>query len=138
MPEPSCPTCRTPLTQAGYTDRCKQCDGAWVHEDTLVGMLQERTSALVFLPWQPRAQDTKAARLCAVCAAPMTPVSLADVALDRCVEHGVWFDALELSTLLADAKLFKSDSVPDDGVDAAPDKKGREGLLGALAKLFGG
>lgn len=136
MSDLSCPTCRKPLTQAGYTDRCKQCDGAWVHEDTLVGMLQERTSALVFLPWQPRAQDKE--RVCAVCAAPMSAVSLADVALDRCTQHGVWFDALELSTVLSDAKLFKSDAVHDDGSDAEPDKKGREGILGALAKLFGG
>jgi Zn-finger nucleic acid-binding protein len=125
----TCPICTTPLTTAGRTDRCKTCDGAWIHEDTLVGMLQETASAMVFLPWHARPKDQE--RACAVCKAAMAPVSLGDVALDRCAEHGVWFDATELAAVIAQAKQFKAQPKDD------PDDRGRQGLLGALAKLFG-
>ncbi|MEO8705095.1 MAG: zf-TFIIB domain-containing protein [Kofleriaceae bacterium] len=124
----TCPGCGKPLAQAGYTDRCPGCDGAWIHEDALVGMLQERTSALVVLPWQPRPKDNE--RSCAVCRTPMQTVNLGSVALDRCADHGVWFDADELAALLAQAKTFKSDK-------HEPSHE-HTGLLGALAKLFGG
>src|SRR5262249_48900046 len=102
MAEPlSCPSCQIALTAAGRTERCAKRDGAWIHEDVLVGMLQETASAMVFLPWMPReARDGEPARPCAVCARAMQPVSLGTVALDRCVEHGVWFDATELAAVL--------------------------------------
>lgn len=123
-----CPGCGTKLTQAGRTDRCPSCDGAWIHEDALVGMLQERASALVVLPWQPRPKDNE--RPCAVCRHPMQTVNLGSVALDRCADHGVWFDSDELAALLAEAKRFKPEAdKPDDH---------HRGLLGVFAKLFGG
>ena len=121
----TCPGCGKTLDQAGRTDRCPSCDGAWIHEDVLVGMLQERTSALVVLPWHPRDKDQE--RACAVCKTPMQTVNLGSVALDRCAEHGVWFDAHELAALLHEAKAFKTH-----------DDKPHGGLLRALAKLFGG
>ena len=124
-----CPTCNEPLAIAGYTERCGRCDGAWIHEDALVGMLQERTSALVFLPWQPRPKDTE--RGCPVCKKHMATANLGSVALDRCAEHGVWFDHGELAALLKEAKQFKSDGKPDDAHES-----GNSGLLGALARLF--
>ena len=129
---PSCPICHVALTTAGRTERCGKCDGAWIHEDVLVGMMQETASAMVFLPWMPReAGEPEQARPCAVCARPMQPVSLGAVALDRCVDHGVWFDATELAAVLKHAKEFKANPSqrPDDH---------REGLLAVLARLFGG
>jgi len=127
MEQLSCPGCgKATLVQAGFTERCPACDGAWVHEDALVGMLQERTSTLVVLPWQPRPGDQ--ARSCAVCQQPMQTVNLGTVALDRCAAHGVWFDAHELKTLLHESKQFKAETKPHE----------HHGLLGALAKLFGG
>jgi Zn-finger nucleic acid-binding protein len=128
----NCPSCQIELTAAGRTERCAKCDGAWIHEDVLVGMLQETASAMVFLPWMPRdAPEREQARSCAVCARPMQPVSLGAVALDRCVEHGVWFDATELAAVISHAKEFKANPSkrPDDQ---------REGLLAVLARLFGG
>jgi Zn-finger nucleic acid-binding protein len=127
----SCPTCNLPLAVAGYTERCGQCDGAWIHEDALVGMLQERTSTLVFLPWQPRAKDAE--RRCPVCRTAMQTANLGTVALDRCAEHGVWFDSGELAALLKQAKRFKT----EPGIEADPHPE-HSGLLGALAKLFHG
>ena len=128
----NCPSCHAALTAAGRTERCARCDGAWIHEDVLVGMLQETASAMVFLPWLPRdPPDPGQARACAVCAKAMQAVSLGTVALDRCAEHGVWFDASELAAVLKHAKEFKAD----------PSKRRddhRDGLLAVLARLFGG
>lgn len=129
MSQPACPVCHVALSRAGFTERCPQCTGAWIHEDALVGMMQERTSAMVFLPWQPRDRDQE--RACAVCTKPMATVSLGTVALDRCAEHGVWFDPEELASLMKQAKQFKAEVKQD----ASDDERG---LLGALAKLFGG
>ena len=129
MAESICPVCRVALSQAGYTERCPKCTGAWIHEDALVGMMQERTSAMVFLPWQPRDRDQE--RSCAVCTKPMQAVSLGTVALDRCADHGVWFDPEELASLMKQAKAFKADVKHDDSDD-------HRGILGSLAKLFGG
>jgi Zn-finger nucleic acid-binding protein len=128
MPQPNCPHCNVELSQAGFTERCPRCTGAWIHEDALVGMMQERTSAMVFLPWQPRDRDAE--RACAVCTKPMQAVSLGTVALDRCPDHGVWFDPEELASLMKQAKAFKAD------VKHGPDD--HQGILGSLAKLFGG
>ena len=131
MHELHCPGCGEVLDTAGRTDRCRACDGAWVNEDALVGMLQERTSTLVFLPWQPREKDNE--RKCAACGKPMQWVNLGTVKLDRCAEHGVFFDAEELAALLAQAKHFKPDHKHEDEDDPA-----QSGLLHSLAKLFGG
>ncbi len=139
---PSCPSCQVALRQAGFTERCERCDGAWIHEDVLVGMLQEAASSLVLLPWLPRepagdpgaeaAPAPEPPRPCAVCAQAMQPVSLAHVALDRCTEHGVWFDARELAEVLRHAKEFKADPAKLEDADDH-----RHGLLGRLARLFG-
>ncbi len=128
MAQPICPVCKVELSQAGFTERCPTCTGAWIHEDALVGLMQERTSAMVFLPWQPRDRDSE--RACAVCTKPMQAVSLGTVALDRCAEHGIWFDPEELASLMKQAKSFKAD------VKHGPDD--HHGILGSLAKLFGG
>lgn len=125
-----CPVCNMTLSQAGFTERCPKCEGAWIHEDALVGMMQERTSAMVFLPWQPRQRDND--RGCAVCKKPMSPVQLGTVALDRCADHGVWFDAEELAALMKQAKQFKAEAKSGDA------KSSNHSLLDALANLFGG
>lgn len=105
MATSNCPTCKTPLSQAGYTEKCSTCDGAWVAEETLVAVLQERASAMVDLPWRPRTQDR--VRGCAVCGSPMQAVSLGDIPLDRCPAHGVWFDEAEFAGTIAHARGFK-------------------------------
>ena len=122
-----CPGCNAAdLAEAGYTQRCPACDGAWLHEEVVVGILQQHTNRLVDLPWEPRDQDRE--RACAVCAKPMQAVKLGTVALDRCPEHGVWFDAQELAELLAQSKKLKHEQKPAE----------HHGLLRSLAKLFGG
>jgi Zn-finger nucleic acid-binding protein len=131
---PSCPSCQSALRQAGFTERCDRCEGAWIHEDALVGMLQEKTSAMVVLTWQPREPAAGVApeppRPCAVCGKSMQPVSLGGVALDRCIEHGVWFDARELAEVLRHAREFKADPATH------PDEH-RRGVIHLLERLLG-
>ncbi len=123
-----CPVCDAPLEEAGRTFRCRLCEGAWITEETVVATLEQRASTLIDLPWQPR-QDKP--RPCADCKAEMQTVNLGSVQLDRCPTHGVWFDADELAALLKQAKAFTAKEIP-----AAHEP--RHGLLGVLAKLFGG
>ena len=126
--ELQCPVCDAPLEEAGRTFRCRLCEGAWITEETLVAILEQRASTLVELPWEPR-QDQ--ARPCADCRADMQTVDLGSVQLDRCPTHGVWFDADELAALLKQAKAFTAKEM-------ASVSEPKHGLLGKLAKLFGG
>ena len=125
MAELICPVCDSPLIEAGRTSSCVLCEGAWVAEDVLVAILEQRASTLVELPWEAR-QDKP--RPCAECKTEMQTVNLGSVALDRCDKHGVWFDANEMTQLLKQVKRFKTHDETD-----AP----RQGLMQRLAKLFG-
>jgi hypothetical protein len=100
-----------------------------VTEDTVVAILEQRASTLVELPWKPREDDKH--RPCAECKTAMQTVDLGKVQLDRCPSHGVWFDADELAALLREAKHFTTH-------DAPTASEPKHGLLGKLAKLFGG
>jgi len=122
-----CPRCETPLARAGFTFRCATCEGAWIEEEVLVGLLQERASTLVELSWQPRAEV--APRSCPACRQPMDPVTLGTVSLDRCASHGVWFDAHELAHVLGQKDKFKA---------YPPHHPSGHGLWHRLAKLIGG
>lgn len=126
MDELTCPVCDAPLQEAGTTSRCLLCEGAWVAEDALVAILEQRASTLVELPWQAR-QDKP--RPCAACKGEMQTVNLGTVALDRCAQHGVWFDMNEMTELLKQVKRFKT-------ADHDEPEEHREGLLHRLAKLF--
>lgn len=129
----TCPTCKTPLESAGRTERCTACDGAWVHEDVLAGMLAESTSTLVALPWHPReAVAGERNRKCAVCGLAMQPVKLGTVALDRCADHGVWFDTHELEAMFEEAR-----AVAKEGRRAEPAHESHGLIYRAFAKLFG-
>jgi len=100
-----CPSCKATLAQAGFTHRCPTCKGAWVAEDVVVGMLEERAATLIELPWTTRTAGP--VRACADCGQPMQMADLGSVELDRCPSHGIWFDDTELATLLGEAKQFR-------------------------------
>lgn len=125
-----CPSCQDkPLVEAGQTSRCEVCDGAWIAEETLVALLEQRASALVKLPWKPREGDQPMP--CAQCKTPMAMLDLGDVKLDRCAQHGVWFDANELTALLKQSKRFKTEP-GDEGASTNEHK----GFLASLRELF--
>ena len=73
------------------------CGAAWVPEAQLVEMAQSVKGALVQLPWQPRQHLP---RPCPTCAQPMATGAIAQITLDRCPGHGIWFDVGELTTFL--------------------------------------
>ena len=123
-------------------DRCV-CGGTWVAEAKLVEMAQEIKKSLIALAWESRSGTE---RPCPICAKDMIAVSLVKIDLDRCITHGVWFDAHELEKLMKRAR-----KLPDapDGTAAHPEKKKSEGggwealgaigeLLGALCEIAGG
>lgn len=118
----NCPVCKVALEQAGRTFACGKCNGAWVKAEVLVPMLEERASTLVNLDWQPSAEDLH--RACPECGDAMHTVKLGTVTLDRHEPHGVWFDNKELAELLKEAKHFKADLPP------------HEGLLHKLRRIF--
>ena len=120
----NCPVDHTPLRQAGYTHACDQCGGAWVADDVLVPLLEERANALLELEWKPRAADAR--RSCPTCSRAMQNVMLGTVALDRCPPHGVWFDSGELVRALKEAKQFRAEPAPHK----------HESLLHKLGKLL--
>jgi len=124
---PSCPVCQRPLELAGRTYRCPSCRGAWIAEDTLVALVEQRAPTLVELPWQAREGSP---RPCARCGAPMQTVNLGTVALDRCAAHGVWCDADELTALLEQAKQLRAPA------RAGGREAHHETLLRKLAKLL--
>ena len=43
----NCPVDAIPLEEAGQTLRCSKCEGAWIAEDALVAILEQRASTLV-------------------------------------------------------------------------------------------
>ena len=96
----ACPVCAdAPLAFQGDRWICASCLGAFLQEAALVGLVSEMTEA----PWEmPAASGAPGPRGCPVCAQPMT-VEVSDVTVDRCVGHGVWFDAGELGTALEHA-----------------------------------
>jgi Zn-finger nucleic acid-binding protein len=102
----NCPVCKIELEQAGRTFRCTRCEGAWIHADVLVPLLEQSASTLVELDWRPNTEDH--VRACPDCATAMQTVKLGSVALDRCEPHGVWFDAKELAALLGQAGDFRA------------------------------
>ena len=120
----NCPICKTPLEQAGRTFACGTCNGAWVKAEVLVPMLEERASTLVDLEWHASREDHH--RTCPECGEAMQTVTLGSVMLDRHEPHGVWFDNKELAELLKEAKHFKADLPP------------HEGLLHKLRRIFDG
>jgi Zn-finger nucleic acid-binding protein len=94
-----CPRCRTELRGAGKLQRCPSCEGAWIGED----MLHEHVVTMQ-LDVNPRLAlvhvDDRSSLPCAVCLQAMETLALFEVPIDRCREHGVWFDKDELAEAL--------------------------------------
>lgn len=91
----TCPRCTDPLERAAPFDRCSRCDGLWVNEGLLDRVLTEESPSRRWLWWRdptltcPRCKEGMQTTLVGEC-----------LHIDRCVEHGLWFDAGELATLL--------------------------------------
>jgi Zn-finger nucleic acid-binding protein len=94
-----CPRCPSSELSTGKLHRCGTCDGTWIDERELA----ERVSAMQERPGKSLAWSGHSPRErlpCATCRQPMEPLLLYAVAVDRCTQHGVWFDRHELGLVL--------------------------------------
>jgi Zn-finger nucleic acid-binding protein len=107
---PVCPRCGRAFARIGVGtlrfERCPACSGAWVEGSTLAALWQSMGGARLAL--RPRESD-HAPIPCPRCRTPMAAAALLAVPVDRCAEHGIWFDTEELSTALAGATLPEDD-----------------------------
>lgn len=105
-----CPRCRTALTRLEARDlwRCGGCAGELVAEGELIAELLRVAPDLLpegtpRLPTRSR-PPTGPSAPCGVCRAPMSPVFLGGIDVDRChADELLWFDARELERVLARA-----------------------------------
>jgi len=99
----TCPRCGAALDPEGKRFVCRQGCGVLVTEDELrtliMDMYAERPDTLE-LPFEP-AQVPEPVRTCPRCTTQMTKHVLYMMIVDRCGEHGVWFDSDELRGVLA-------------------------------------
>jgi Zn-finger nucleic acid-binding protein len=98
-PPAKCPRCRNvPLGDEPLIRHCGRCKGSWIAEETLHARVAAAPSTHPGLTWHTEA---RAALMCAICAEPMETLVVRDTAVDRCAQHGIWFDANELAHVLA-------------------------------------
>jgi Zn-finger nucleic acid-binding protein len=106
-----CPRCAVELVDARSARGCRACGGYWVEEPVLTEMV------LAMLPPRPLSRlalavlDRSEAPIgCPTCGDAMQSTSIHEVILDRCVKHGIWFDARELEDALR--KVADPDRAP--------------------------
>ena len=123
----TCASCSKTMTETGKTWRCA-CGAAWVPEAAFLEMVAVMREGEVRIPWAERTADH---RPCPQCLAPMRPVALSDVPLDRCDGHGIWFDADELQRVLQTAQDFPISEGPQRSLLES------KGLMKFLGRLLG-
>jgi Zn-finger nucleic acid-binding protein len=85
---------------------CGICGGIWLDNASAQRVTQQYSDRVVDLAARAaqnaqRKPDVRATAKCAQCRAEMPRRTFGMVSLDVCAEHGTWFDAGELSTLVA-------------------------------------
>ncbi|CAN5700138.1 hypothetical protein BH11MYX1_BH11MYX1_07140 [soil metagenome] len=101
---------RTELTEAGAVRACTQCHGQWATLASLVEMARVMT-----VPNEPRLEFERDARTpiaCPSCSNAMGTWKYHQIELDRCAQHGIWFDRDELEGVLR--AVFEDDQHPPD------------------------
>jgi ribosomal protein S27AE len=93
-----CPSCKeAALAYLGDRWACSTCAGSFVENAALAAMVEEMAQK----PWAvPAVSGAPGERACPICKAPMLVEVLEAVTIDRCGQHGVWFDDTELQTAL--------------------------------------
>jgi Zn-finger nucleic acid-binding protein len=80
--------------------RCDRCEGAFIEDAVLAAFVAEMVSE----PWTvPPPAGQPGERRCPACASALTVEQLEGATVDRCAEHGVWFDPTELEAALQHA-----------------------------------
>jgi Zn-finger nucleic acid-binding protein len=109
---PMCPRCDVALDANGARWVCKTCSGILLTEPEISRLVADMLGAAVSeLGWTSRIAEPQPLKLaereaegqapvCPRCAAAMAPRSLYGIKVDRCSEHGIWFDREELEQAL--------------------------------------
>ncbi len=101
----TCPIDGTALDPEGPKLTCRQCTGAMVPEADVAKVIAEikhtQPEALSLEP--PR--DSESARTCPCCTEQMTKHMLHGIQIDRCEQHGIWFDPEEMQRILNEVGL---------------------------------
>jgi len=112
----TCPRCKAGLDERNERWVCGGCGGLLITEaavsQMIADMLGDQVSAngwsgKVAMP-EPLALEPRSGGedlTCPRCATTMTAVSLYGIPLDRCGEHGLWFDKRELEQVLAQSTI---------------------------------
>jgi Zn-finger nucleic acid-binding protein len=101
LPCPVCPASpATHLRFFGDRYACQQCGGTFVQNAALASMVMDVSKQLWDVPLPTGAAGPRA---CPVCQHAMLVEDLERVPIDRCAEHGVWFDLNELTVALENA-----------------------------------
>ena len=88
------------LTLDGSRWRCNACEGLFVEPAVIEALVVE----MVGQPWQiPPPAGPPGERRCPACASALAVEELEGATVDRCAEHGVWFDPTELEATLQHA-----------------------------------
>lgn len=112
-----CPRCINSTLTTGDLQHCPSCKGTWVATDVLaahVGKMQ--TSVSPKLRWKV---DDRPGLPCAVCRTMMEAALLFETPVERCHQHGVWFDKNELSNVLHRSSGAVERRESSDGVTVA-------------------
>ncbi len=123
----SCPTCNAPLAAVSHEgvelDRCPDGHGIWLDKGELRAVVlseaEDRPTEEELEALDAAARDhgqallaevTRGTRNCPVCARPMriTEYAGSGVAIDECLEHGVWLDDGELERIEAYAEGIRN------------------------------
>jgi hypothetical protein len=126
-PAHACPACKTELVADDARWSCKVCNGVFVPAAALgatIGATTDATTGWTIEKHVDPAGRVVPPRRCPMCRAQMEQVTLAgciapdgppaSIALDRCVEHGVWFDPHELAAVAALRIGPPRDTTPSD------------------------
>lgn len=96
-----CPRCPSSPLSDGPFHECRQCEGVWITEASIeqhVGTLPPPGSVTCEI------SKTRAGLRCAECGESMQPLELMHEPVDRCKEHGIWFDKHELRAVVERVK----------------------------------
>lgn len=110
---PKCPRCKSALDDlgkgrlaCGHGGRDGEGCGVLVREDALIEAIVDGTQTTpdeFTLALKPD-DDPGVAIDCPRCGVPMKHHSLYEMQVDRCADHGVWFDGEELGKVLTDGR----------------------------------
>ncbi len=87
-----CPDCSEALRELKCSGNnfglCPRCKGVWVPQNTLEKLFSQSAAGT---------GGTPHSRLCTICKSTTTQIQIDGIQVERCEQHGVWFETDELT-----------------------------------------